>query len=43
LTPGLAEMSEPAPEVARIGAAFLALIRSEPAVRTSRGSLLNRA
>ncbi|WNV83506.1 hypothetical protein [Umezawaea sp. Da 62-37] len=43
LTAGLAELSEPSAEVARIGAAFLALIRSEPAVRTSRKRLLSRA
>jgi len=43
LTSGLAEMSEPAAEVSRIGAAFLALIRSEPAVRTSRNRLLSSA
>ena len=43
LTSGLADLSEPAAEVTRIGAAFLALIRSEPAVRPSRGRLLSRA
>ncbi|MFD9740229.1 hypothetical protein [Umezawaea sp. NPDC059074] len=43
LTSGLADLSEPAREVARIGAAFLALIRSEPSVRTSRDRLLSRA
>jgi hypothetical protein len=43
LTSGLADLSEPAAEVTRIGAAFLALIRSEPAVRRSRGRLLSRA
>jgi len=44
LTSGLAEMYEPSAEVSRIGAAFLALIRSEPAERTSRGRrLLSRA
>jgi hypothetical protein len=43
LTSGLADLSEPAAEVSRIGAAFLALIRSEPAVRPSRGRLLSRA
>jgi phage tail protein X len=43
LTSGLADLSEPTAEVTRIGAAFLALIRSEPAVRSSRGRLLSRA
>ncbi|MET1071156.1 MAG: hypothetical protein ABWY11_00770 [Umezawaea sp.] len=43
LTSGLAELSEPTAEVTRIGAALLALIRSEPAVRTSRKRLLSRA
>jgi hypothetical protein len=43
LTSGLAEMPEPAAEVSRVGAAFLALIRSEPAARTSRNRLLSSA
>lgn len=42
LTSGLAEMSEPPTEVAGIGAAFLDLIRSEPAARTSGSRLLSR-
>jgi hypothetical protein len=43
LTSGLAELSEPEAEVSRIGAAFLALIRSGPTARTSRDRLLSRA
>jgi hypothetical protein len=42
LTSGLADLSEPPAEVSRIGAAFLALIRSEPGVRTFRDRLLSR-
>ena len=36
LTAGLAELSEPSAEIARVGAAFLGLLRSRPAVRHRR-------